>query len=151
MDKNNEQETSGSQLTPLQQQRYDYLYPIYHESGIEIVRNVYGKGRKSWLAFLDKMNIVLQAKPSLKEYFNALYETFEIGLVYTGGNIIGLVNEARREMGLNPYVEKIKILSEYDFNLVFILEDVYEEVELIEGEITKVFVGYKPLAKVKPE
>jgi len=151
MELNSEKETSGSQLTPLQQQRYDFLFLTYGLAGVEIVKNVQGKGRKSWLAFLDKMNIVLQAKPSTKEYYNALYETFQLNEVYTGGQIIGSVNETRREMGLQPYVERIKIQSEYDFNMVFLIEDIYEEEELIGGETTKVFKGYKPIDKVKPE
>jgi hypothetical protein len=150
MQKVNVKETDGSQLTPVQQQRYDYLYPVYGESASTIVKNLSGKGKKSWASFLERMEQVRQSKPNIKEYYDALYEAFDLNQVYTAGNIIGTVNEARRDLGLIPYTERIKIQSEYDFNLVFLAGDSFEDEE-VDGVITKVFKGYIPLARIKPE
>ena len=142
-------ESTDSTLTSVQQQRYDYLFPIYGELSSSIVQNVYGKGKTSWSANLEKIDLVGEAKPKVKEYYNALYETFNLYDVYTSGQIIGKVNEARREMGLIPYTEKIKIQSEADFNLVFFVRDHYEE--FVEDTVpNKVLKGYQPVARVLP-
>jgi|GEM_PF-6591620 len=145
----NQHEPNGSPLTPIQQQRYDYLFPIYGELSSTIVQNVFGKGKTSWNSSLEKIDLVMEAKPKIKEYYNGLYETFDLYQVYTSGQIIGKVNEARREMGLIPYTEKIKIQSEADFNLVFFVRDHYDDV-VVEGVPAKVFKGYQPVAKVLP-
>jgi hypothetical protein len=144
---NQSQELTYSGLTPLQQQRYDYLFPIYGKHAAEIVTSIYGKGKNSWASFLEKMDAIDQAKPHVKEYYDALYDTFQIGKVYQPGQIIGNVNEARRELGLIPYTEKIKIQSEHDFYLLFLVEDSYVSSE--DGG-TKTFEGYKPIVRIKP-
>ncbi|MDB5117006.1 MAG: hypothetical protein JWQ79_2498 [Mucilaginibacter sp.] len=141
-------ETLGSNLTPLQQQRFDLIFPVYGKSAESIVQNVYGKGSKSWSSFLEKMDAMQEAKPHLKGYYNSLYDAFDLNQVYAPGQVIGIVNEVRRQMGLNPYTEKIKIQSEYDFNAIFLVEDVYNDPG--EGE-KRQLLGYKPVAKVKPE
>jgi hypothetical protein len=140
-------ELSSSKLTPIQQQRYDFLNSMYGEHAADIVRNIYGKGKYSWNTFLEKMDAVEQAKAHIKEYYKSLYDTFELYEVYTGGNIIGKVNEARRDMGLLPYTEKIKLQCEHDFFLVFVVKDHYEA-KLVDGIEKKELVGYVPVAKV---
>lgn len=137
-----------STLTPIQQQRYDFLFPTYGPQAEPIVKNLYGKGKSSWGTFLEKMEQVREAKSNKKEYFEALYEAFPLGETFSSGEIIGGVNEVRRDLGLSLYTEKIKIQSEYDFNLVFVIQDVYE---LREDGIKKTIIGYMPVAKVLPE
>jgi hypothetical protein len=137
-----------STLTPLQQQRYDFLFPTYGPHAEPIVRNLYGKGKCSWSSFLEKMAQVCDAKSNKKEYFEALYEVFSLGEIYSSGEIIGAVNEVRRDLGLSLYTEKIKIQSEYDFNLVFVVQDMYEPRE---DSVKKTITGYMPVAKVLPE
>jgi hypothetical protein len=134
-------------FTPLQQQRYDFLFPMYGPLSGDIVTNLHGKGKYSWTTFLEKMNAVEQAKAHVKEYYKALYEAFALYKVFTSGQIIGIVNEVRRDMRLIQYTEKIKLQSEHDFNLVFVVVDQYKEVE-IESGMAKEFVGYKPVAQV---
>ncbi len=145
---NNVQET-GSQLTAMQQQRYDLLYPIYGEESEIIVKSLSGKSRGSWQSFLDKMEHVRKAKTSEKEYYAALYESFELNREYTPSEVIGIIGEVRREMGLDLYIDKIKIQSEHDFFLVFVVREVHEE-QGEEGKKKKV-KGYIPLIKVLPE
>jgi hypothetical protein len=142
-------EPTSSKLTAIQQQRYDYLFPIYGPSAIDIVTNVHGKGKNSWPALLEKQSAIEQAKSHVQGYYDALYETFQIGYVYTPGQIIGNVNEARRALGLIPYVEKIKVQSEQDFFLLFLTQDRYE-LNTEVSEFAKTFVGYMPVARIKP-
>jgi hypothetical protein len=136
-------------LTAIQQQRYDFLFPIYGHSALEIVRNIYGKGKSSWPSFLERMDAVAEAKRHTKEYYNALYETFGIGQIYAPGQVIGDVNDTRRHLGLVPYTEKIKLQSEQDFNLLFLVEDCYEDEATVSGK--KILKGYKPVARIMPQ
>lgn len=147
---NQSHEFSNSKLTSLQQQRYDFLFPMYGKLASDIVTNIFGKGKNSWPSFLEKMSQVEESKAHVKEYYKALYDTFELYEVYTPGQIIGNVNLARKEMGLISYTEKIKRQSEYDFNLVFVVEDHYESL-VEDGVEKKKFIGCKPVAKVLPE
>lgn len=149
MQNQSQTELNGSKLTTQQQQRYDLLFPIYGKHAAQIVTNVYGKGKSSWSSFLEKMDTIEQAKPHMKEYYDALYDTFEIGKVYSPGQVIGKVNETRREIGLIPYAEKIKIQSEHDFYLLFLVEDSYVSVDE-NGVDSRVFEGYKPVVRIKP-
>jgi hypothetical protein len=141
---------TGSKMTSIQQQRYDYLFPVYGKLAYDIVINIFGKGRNSWPSFLEKMSQVEESKANVKQYYKALYDTFELYEVYTPGQVIGNVNIARKEMGLISHTEKIKRQSEYDFNLVFVVEDHYESL-VEDGVEKKKFIGYKPVAKVLPE
>jgi hypothetical protein len=140
--------SSEAKLTAVQQQRYDYLFPIYGRTAASIVTNIYGKGKNSWASFLEKMDLVMEAKAFTKEYYNALYDTFVIGEAYPPGQIIGDVNDTRRQLGLVPYTEKIKLQSEHDFNLVFIVEEILES--SVDGVLKGKLVGYRPLVKVMP-
>lgn len=145
-----EESEEGSKLTPIQQQRYDSIFPVYGEVSTQIVKMLTGRGRNSWQAFLDKMEYYRKAKTVEKEYYNGLYETFEIGVLYQPGQCVGNVSEVRREMELAPYTDKIKIQSERDFFMIYVVEEVYET-GLVNGEPKKVLKGYRPLIKVKPE
>jgi hypothetical protein len=142
--------TDGEKLTTVQKQRYDYLFPIYGELSYDIARSITGKGKNSWQSFLDKMDIVTRAKSRDKEYYDALYEQFSLGELYTSSDIVGHVGEVRRDLELSPYIDKLKVRSEYDFFLVFMTEDIHDEVT-DNGKIKKVLKGHKPLIKVKPE
>lgn len=141
---------NGSQLSSMQQQRYDYLYPIYGSKSESIVRKLSGRGRNSWSAFLDKMDHVMRAKSNDKEYYDALYEQFPLNELVQPSSIIGNVGEVRRNLDLSPYRDKLKIRSEHDFFLVFIVEDVYVEEE-INGQKVQELKGYKPIIRVMPE
>lgn len=138
-----------SQLTSMQHQRYDFLFPFYGENAKAIVKHLYGKGKSSWASFLEKMDLVRESKSNKKEYFEALYEAFPLGEVFKSGEIIGRVNEVRRDLGLSLYTDKIKIQCEYDFNLVFVVKDVYQPEE--NDDVKKTFQGYQPVARVLPE
>ena len=140
---------TGSQLSSTQKQRYDAIFPIYGEDASLIVKKLSGKSRKSWSVFLQKMHDVMKAKSAELEYFEGLYEAFELGVEYTPSEVIGIVGEVRRDLELDPYVEKIKVQCERDFHKLFVCEDVYEE-DAEDGKRKKV-KGYKPMYKVKPE
>jgi len=140
---------AGSVLTSVQQQRYDSIYSVYGEISTFIVKALAGRGRNSWQTFLDKMDQVRRAKSVEREYFNALYETFELNLVYPPNEVVGYVAEVRRELELPPYIDKIKIRCEHDFFLVFVVEEAFEEI-MVNGVIKKVLVGYRPIVRVKP-
>ena len=140
-----------SDLTSIQQQRYDFLFDIYGHNALDIVTNIYGKGSCSWPNFLEKMDAMEQAKKPLKEYYNALYELFNLYEVYLPGKIISMVASVRRDLGLPPYTEKIKTQSEADFSAIFLYKEKNEVQVDEDGSEKKVFLGYQPLAKVKPE
>ena len=142
---------TGSQLSSTQKQRYDAIFPIYGEDASLIVKKLSGKSRKSWSAFLQKMHDLMKAKSAELEYYDGLYEAFELGVDYTPSEVIGIVGEVRRDLELDPYVEKIKVQSERDFHKLFVCEDVYDEVVAEDGKIKKKVVGFKPVYKVKPE
>lgn len=150
MNIHNPEPVTGSPLTPLQQQRYDYLFPFYGKHAATIVTNLYGKGKNSWAVFLEKMDTLMEAKPHVKAYYNALYDAFDLNRVYTTGQLIANVNDARRQMSLVPYTERIKSQSEHDFNLIFLVEDVNTD-SPVDGVMKKTFFGFKPIAKVTPE
>lgn len=154
---------TGSQLSSTQKQRYDLISKVYGDDAEIIVKNVSGKGQKSWGAFLQKMQSIMKAKAAEMEYYDALYEAIELEQDYTFSDVIGIVGEVRRHLELDPYVEKIKIQCERDFHKIFVVEDVYEDVVGTgyddiggndegdkRGNRRKV-KGWKPLYKVKPE
>ena len=147
----NIQSLTDNKLTAIQQQRYDYLYPVYGELSDSIVRSLTGKGRGSWQSFLDKMDIVIRAKAKDREYYDALYEQFPLGELYSPKTILGDVGQVRRDLELNPYYEKMKVQSENDFFLVFVVKEEYQTITGDDGKEKKVLLGYRPLIKVKPE
>lgn len=141
---------SVKDLTAIQQQRYYSLAPIYGDSAIDIVINLTTRGKNSYSDFLDKMHTVIKAKHDANDYYSALYESITLGDTISPGEVIQKVSDVRRELELEPYREKLKIQCEADFFLLFVFEEVHQE-ETIDGKTKKVLVGYKPLAKVRPE
>lgn len=114
------------------------------------MQSVNGKGKNSWPTFLEKMEQVLKAKATIREYYENLYDSFTIGETYASAEIIAKVAEVRRDLELLPYRERIKALSEQDFIKIFIVEEIYEVSE--SGTVVKkVFKGYKPCIRIKPE
>lgn len=142
--------TNDSKLSSVQQQRHDSIVGVYGDASVQIVKTVIGRGRNSWPSFLDKMEHYRKAKSIDKEYYDALYEAFELETLYLPGSVVGNVCEVRREMDLPSYTERIKIQCERDFFLIFVVEDVYE-MAIVDGESKKVFKGYKPILRIKPE
>ncbi len=142
---------TGSQLSSTQKQRYDVIFPIYGEGASLIVRSLSGKSRKSWSVFLQKMHDVMKAKSSELAYYDGLYEAFELGIEYSPSEVIGIVGEVRRDLDLDPYIEKIKVQCENDFHKLFVCEDVHDDIAAEDGKIKKKVKGWKPVYKVRPE
>ncbi len=138
-----------SELTPIQQQRYDLLFDIYGHNASAIVTNIYGKGSCSWSSFLEKMDAMEQAKKPQKDYYDALYEALPLNDVYRPGQIISITSIVRRQLGLPQYTEKIKAQSENDFSAIFLYKEVPIEVDGDKDK--KELKGYKPLVRIKPE
>lgn len=148
MNDNNSSSKEYADLTPIQQQRYDLLFEIYGYTTASIVTNIHGKGANSWPNFLEKMDAMEQAKKPLKDYYEALYDVFELYGTYTPGQIIGNVATVRRQLGLPQYTERIKAQSENDFSAIFLYKELSEK-QAEDGKERKVFLGYQPLARIK--
>jgi hypothetical protein len=143
---------NAESLTYAQKQRYHYLFPIYNneEIVIDLVTKIQGRGRNSWTEINKKIELLNSGSREQQQYHDALYDNFEVDQVYSSAQIIGIVAEVRRDLGLDPYINRLKKFCEEDFFELFIVDDVFKAV--IDGDdAAKVLAGYKPVFKLKPE
>ena len=139
-------------LTPSQQQKFFTLSPVYgSDAAINIVANLSEKGKNGYSSFLDKMDVVTKAKHEDEEYFDAVYDEFQLNQIVSPGEIILKIAETRRRLEIEPYRDKLKLRSEKDFFLLFVYKEVRtlktDETGITKNELT----GYIPVAKVKPD
>lgn len=139
-----------SDLGSIQKHKYDYLLPLFGDQTIVLVPLIEGRGRNSWAKVNEKINVLEQAKFAEQSYHDALYDNFNIGDLYTSGEIMGTVGDVRRDCGLKPYASRLKINCENDFFGLFIVHEVTED-EVVDGKTKKKLIGYKPVFKLKPE
>jgi hypothetical protein len=139
-----------STLTPLQQERYNYLVPFFGEDALMIVRLLSVRGKNSWKSVQEKINRILHADYQQKEYIDSLYGAFDLEAEYTIENIIQNVSSVRSDMKLSSYSDRIKVQSEMDFLSVFIVEDIFAP-DSTEHSFRKKITGYKPVFRLKPE
>ena len=145
-------EMSIDLLSYAQKQRYHYLYPIYndHSVVINLVLNIQGRGRNGFLNINKKISLVNDSERDVQQYHDAIYDNFEIGEVYSSAEVIGIIADVRRDLGLSPYINRLKKFCEEDFFNLFIVDDVFEDV-IIDKLVQKKFIGYKPVVSLKPE
>jgi hypothetical protein len=139
-------------LTYMQKQKYDYLKTLIDNEKLtlQLVVLIEGRGKNTFDAVVEKIELLNNAKQQEQRYHDALYDNFQTDNTYTSADIISVVSEVRREVGLKPYTSRWKQNCEGDFLTLFIVHDVYSEVEQ-EGKSKKQLVGYKPVFKLKNE
>ncbi|WP_017257835.1 hypothetical protein [Pedobacter arcticus] len=139
-------------LNYAQKQRYYYLFPIYndHSVVVNLVLNIQGRGRNSWTNINKKISLLNDSERDIQQYHDAIYDNFEIDEVYSPAETIGIVADVRRDLGLPPYINRLKKFCEEDFFNLFIVDDVFEDI-IVGQEVQKKFIGYKPVVRLKPE
>ncbi|HWD90318.1 MAG TPA: hypothetical protein VG367_19455 [Mucilaginibacter sp.] len=85
-----------------------------------------------------------------QRYHDALYDNFDLRKVYTSNEVIGIVGDVRRDLRMEPYITRLRTNCLSDFYGLFIVQDETEE-EIVDGQIKKKVVGYKPVFRLKPE
>lgn len=136
-------------LTYIQKQKYDYLFRIYEDIAktVLLVSLIDGRGKNSWNKVYLKIVELETSKSSVQQYQDALYDNYEIDVLYTSSEIIGIVAEVRRDLGLPPYLTRLKINCENDFFNLFIIHDDYS----VNSEGKRKLIGHRPKFKLKPE
>jgi hypothetical protein len=141
-----------SDLTSSQKAKYYSLLTLYKEVAIEIALRLTDRGKNSYSAFIDKMEALTKADQEMEEYYNSLYEMFELKRLVLPGEIVQKVADVRRKLELPAYKSKLKIRCEADFFSLFVFDEIYEDDAIdSEGNTAKVLKGYVPQIKVKPE
>jgi hypothetical protein len=138
---------SEAVLTAALKERVNAIYHIYGEDSARIVKEVNGKGIRSWKTFFTNALRVYQARGTEADYYSALTHSFEIGQTYEIEEISRGVNEERADLGMDPYFRRINSQCEEDFLKVFYVESVYGSVTE-PGKKPK-FIGYKPILQIK--
>lgn len=140
-----------SELTPPQQHRYYALKSVYGDSeAYKIVKVLHERGRNSYMAFIDKMNMWQGDMPDeLQHLYNELYLVFPLNEIQTTNDIIEKVTQARVKFGFGFFRSKVRQECEKLFFNLFAVEDVTENV-VVNGNNAIQVVGYKPLARTKP-
>lgn len=139
-------------LSYMQQQKYDYLKTLMidEQLTLKLVTFIEGRGRNNFDSVLQKIDLVNNANHLEQMYHDALYDNFVIGNTYSSPEILGIVGQVRREAGMKPYLTRIKQNCEHDFFALFIVHEVYLEIE-VDGKVKKQLIGYKPMLKLKIE
>lgn len=142
---------SVNQLTQAKQHQYSALVGIYgKQQALAIVDGLTDRGRNSFNTFISKMNLFLKDLDKEKEdYYNALYEVFELNTPTTTNEIIEKIGATRRKLELDFYRSKLKVKCEADFFALFAVKEEVREVN-IDGVVIETTV-YIPFAKAKPD
>ena len=146
----------SQELTATQKQRLAYLKDFYtnEQERVELVLKLEPKGENSWKLINDKLEHLLRANPNERHYYDALYDAFEVGRLYTSDEIVSIVGMVRRDCEMRPYISSLRKNCEHDFYKLFIVKTVYHEVCCEDGSSTKlkkVFEGYIPTFRLKSE
>jgi hypothetical protein len=139
-------------LSYMQKQKFDYLKSLVENDKLtlELVLLIEGRGRNTFDAVVEKIELLNHAKQIDQRYHDALYDNFVLDTAYSSADIITIVSQVRREVSLKPYTSRWKQNCEADFFTLFIVQEVHSDVE-IEGKTKKQFVGYKGVFKLKNE
>ncbi|RVU01278.1 hypothetical protein EOD41_04740 [Mucilaginibacter limnophilus] len=138
------------ELSVPQQHKYFTLKAIYGDEAIKIVQVLDDRGRNSYTAFIDKMNMWLgDLSEDDRALYNELYSVFVLGVKYTTNEIIEKVTQARVKLGLDFYRSKVRQRCESVFFNMFAVEDKTEST-VVDGNSVMQHVGYVPLAMTKP-
>lgn len=139
-------------LSYLQKQKYDYLYSFYEdeEKVTQLVMMLDGRGKNAFNSIHAKVEALVSATRDEQRYHDALYDNFDLNETYSSGEIINIVANVRRDLKMEPFSSRLKANCENDFFSLFIIKDISSIVD-VEGKSKKVFVGYKPVFKLKPE
>lgn len=137
-------------LTPLQKERFASLQSIYGDRTINCITSLSSRGENTFNSLHAKLKRIKEANYEMKEYNDTLYSQFEIGKTYGESQLISRVAQARRDLGLLPYDNRIKQQCERDFALLYLFTMVYETFE-VDGVEKRAFKGYRPLFIIKPE
>ncbi|MDR3695591.1 hypothetical protein [Mucilaginibacter sp.] len=142
--------TAKSSMSATHKHRVSYLVHLFNDSTDELVNLIEGRGRNSWSLVNRKINNLEQASYETQRYYDALYDNFEVGEIYSSSDIIGITGDVRRDLRMDPYISRLRTNCENDFFGLFIVQEVSNE-EIIDSVIKKKVVGYKPLFKLRPE
>lgn len=139
-------------LTYSQKQKFNYLSSIYDDKDalLKLVKLIDGRGRNSWTKVNAKIAFINDADRDTQRYLDALYDNFEVGKTYTSDQVISVVADVRRDLGLLPYITRLKRYCEEDFFALFIIHEKSETISNHGAETSK-FIGYVPMFKLKPE
>ncbi len=140
------------QLTYSQRQKFNYLSSIYSDKDalIELVKLIDGRGRNSWTKINAKISFINDGNRDTQKYLDALYDNFDLLEVYDSDVIISIIGQVRRDLGLEPYITRIKKYCEEDFFNLFVVHEKHETTHAHDSVQSK-FIGYIPMFKLKPE
>lgn len=139
-------------LSYLQKEKFDYLKPMINDEDVtlRLVTLLEGRGRNNFNSVIERFSYVNNSKDEERIYYDALYDKFKVGSIYTPSDIIGIVSQVRTEIKLPPYTSDWKHKCVNDFLSLFIVHDIYEEIE-IDDKTSKKHRGYTPKLKLKLE
>lgn len=141
---------STANLTYAQKEKYASLLKIYNDKTLDCVTTLSSRGENSFTSLHSKLQRIEGANYEEQEYHDSVYSAFELGKTYSDAEIIGLVSEVRRDLGLLPYDKRIGQQCIRDFKQLFLYTEVFETFE-IDGVEKRISKGYRPLFKIKPE
>lgn len=141
---------SAENLTHSQREKFASLERIYKENTLNCIAALTSRGENSFSTLHLKLQRIENANYEDREYHDTLSTAFETDQTYTDAETIGIVSESRRDLGLMPYDKRIGQQCVRDFKQLFLYTEVYETFE-IDGAEKRVFKGYRPLFRIKPE
>lgn len=150
--------TSYSDLNYNQKQKFSYLRGVYQDEAtiLKLIPLIEGRGENSWKRINDKLEAIKQGDYKHQQYDDTLYDNFNIGTMYSSGDIMSIVGTVRRDCGFPAYISSIKTNCERDLFKLHIIHQKSDEVccdddDPTAGKMKKVIVGFTPMFRLKPE
>lgn len=139
-------------ITRGQRQKVNYLLSIYddQQTVMKLVGYLDYRGRNGWIDITTKIDKIINASALERMYIDAIYNNIDIAEQYSSDQIIQLIGETRRKLGLRAYVGQIRRSCEDDFFSLFIVKNVTEPIA-VNGEVKERIVAYQPVFRLKPE
>lgn len=144
---------SFADLTYGERQKVDYLCSVYNNDEttlLKLIQCMEYRGRNSWASVNQKLDLILNATREQQRYIDALYDSFEVNKQYTTNDIVQIVGNVRRSIGLPPYMARIRTNCTEDFFNLFLAWDTANTIT-IGDEVQTYSTGFTPLFKLKPE
>lgn len=141
-----------SRLNYNQRQKFDYLLSSFNNNQnavYKLVNLLEYRGRNSWSMVNEKLDMLHNSSRENQYYYDALYERFQIDQQYSTNEIVQIVGETRRSLGLRPYVGRIRTMCQEDFFNLFIVKNTSQQANL-RGTSTSV-EGFTAVFKLKHE